>query len=404
MRLGVLIPEFPGQTHIFFWRELAALRGLGVEPEIVSTRRPHAALVSHSWAQQAMKETVYLAPPSTADLAGAGLELLRAGPAALVRTVGSLARARGLSPKARLRLLGVAAMGARLADIARRRGWQHLHAHSCADAANVALFAHLVSGLSYSMTLHGPLQDYGPNQREKWRHAKFAVVITQKLLAEVSEQLAGSLPPRIEVVPMGVDVSKFVRRTPYVPWDGRGPLRVFSCGRLNPCKGHDDNVRAIAMLRARGIDARLEIAGEDELGGGGYHRTLAEEIQKAKVDGAAVLLGAVSEERVRDGLESAHVFSLASLAEPLGVAIMEAMALGVPVVATGAGGVPELVRSEQDGLLVPPQSPGELTDAIARIARSPDLAERLARSGRERVVAHFDSSRSAQVLAKYAAA
>lgn len=402
MKLAVLIPEFPGQTHIFFWRELGAMKELGVEPEVVSTRRPPPALMSHSWAEEAKASTIYLTPPAPADLLGAGREAGRAGARGLARVASSVARATGVDARARLRLLGLVAMGAKLAGLARERGWEHVHAHSCADAAHVALFAHLLSGLPYSLTLHGPLQDYGPNQAEKWRHAKFAIVITRKLLGEVEAELRGNLPARVEIAPMGVDVQRFVRRAPYAAWDGRGPLRLFSCGRLNPCKGHGDAVAAVGLLRARGIDARLEIAGEDEQGGAGFHRQLAAEIAATGQGDSVTLLGAVSEERVRAGLEQAHVFVLASLAEPLGVAIMEAMALAVPVVATGAGGVPELVRDGVDGLLVPPEAPAALADAVERIARDGALAERLARSARERVVAGFDSTRSARMLVEHA--
>ena len=402
MKLAVLIPEYPGQTHIFFWRELGAMKELGAEPEVISTRRPNAALVSHSWAREAMASTTYLAPPSPGDLLGMGREAGRRGGRGLASVVSSVARATGVDAKGRLRLLGLAAMGAKLASLARERGWQHVHAHSCADAAHVALFANLLSGLPYSLTLHGPLQDYGPNQPEKWRHAKFAIVITRKLLGEVEAELRGSLPGRVEVAPMGVDTQRFVRRAPYAAWDGRGPLRLFSCGRLNPCKGHSDAIAAVGLLRARGIDARLEIAGEDEQGGAGYHRALAAEVTGTGYGDSVTLLGAVSEERVRAGLEQAHVFVLASLAEPLGVAIMEAMALAVPVVATGAGGVPELVRDGVDGLLVPPESPPALADAIARVAHDGALAERLARSARERVIAGFDSTRSARMLVEHA--
>lgn len=404
MKLGVLIPEFPGQTHIFFWRELAALRELGAEPEVVSTQRPHAGLVSHSWARQAMAATVYLSPPKLPDLVRASAEVLRSGRGALARTLRSISQAEGLDAKGRVRLGALAFMGARLADLARARGWEHVHAHSCGDAAHIAMFANLLAGIPYSITLHGPLRDYGPNQREKWRHAQFAIVITRRLLGEVQQELAGSLPPVVEVAPMGVDVGRFVRSSPYMPWAGTGPLRIFSCGRLNPCKGHGDLVRAVGLLRARGVEATLEIAGEDEVGGSGFHLALAHEIARSGLADSAVLLGAVSEERVRSGLERAHVFALASLAEPLGVATMEAMALGVPVVATESGGVPELIRDGQDGLLVPPQAPDRLADAVERIARDSALAERLGQSGRERVVAEFDSARSARTLVKLAGA
>jgi hypothetical protein len=83
---------------------------------------------------------------------------------------------------------------AELSHVASVAGFSHVHVHSCADAANVCLFARLLFGLSYSLALHGPLRDYGPNQREKWRHARFALVITQRLLQEAQRELIGALP------------------------------------------------------------------------------------------------------------------------------------------------------------------------------------------------------------------
>lgn len=321
-------------------------------------------------------------------------------PTGWARCLASIARAEGVDAKGRAQLLAFAVMGGRLASLARERGWTHVHVHSCANAAHVALFANLLSGLPYSLTLHGPLYDYGPNQREKWRHAKFAFVITKKLLKEVNDELAGALPSRIELAPMGVELSKFNRSVPYAAWTGEGPLRIFSCGRLNPCKGHADLIDAVGMLRAKGLDARLSIAGEDEAGGTTYRKVLEAKIQETGLGDAVTLLGAVSEDTVRGEIERAHIFSLASLQEPLGVAIMEAMAMRVPVVVTGAGGVPELVDDGVDGILVPPQQPRTLADKLEAVARDAQEAHRLGEAGRRKVETTFSSERSADMLAQ----
>jgi glycosyltransferase involved in cell wall biosynthesis len=294
-------------------------------------------------------------------------------------------------------LAGLALMGARLAGIARQNGWQHIHVHSCADSAHIAMFAHLLSGITYSLTLHGPLVDYGPNQKQKWKHALFAIVITRRLLQEVRSELGSATPELIEVAPMGVEVESFVRTRPYQPWNGSGPCLIFTCGRLNPCKGHDDLIRAVALLREKGIDARLHIAGADDQGG--VYRTHLETVaRESNLNGHLKLMGAVSEDVVRGELESSHVFSLASLREPLGVAIMEAMAMRVPVVVTGAGGVPELVSDGEDGVLVDPQNPAKLAAALERVLADPRLAERLGDAGRRKVEQGFHSGLSAEVL------
>ncbi len=404
-RIGYFIPEFPGQTHIFFWREYQALKRLGIQPELVSTRRPPPGIVSHNWSDDAIRHTTYLFPPSLSRIGEAVVGTGRAGSRRWLRCLSSIARAHGFASSAslqqRARLLGLAVMGASLAEIARRNGWTHVHCHSCADAAHIALFAHLLSGLSYSLTLHGPLVTYGPNQREKWRHATLGIVITERLRAEVGRDLAGALPQQLAVAPMGVDTERFRRRQARELWGGKGPFRIFSCGRLNLCKGHRDLAEAIALLRAEGIDARLVIAGEDDAGGMGYRKTLEAEIRERGVADCVVLLGAVDEDRIIRELQQAHVFALASHAEPLGVAIMEAMAMEIPVVVTTMGGVEELVQENVDGLFVPPMQPVLIANALKRVAQDPELALRLGDHGRYTILEKFQASRSAEVLAKH---
>lgn len=395
-RIGYFIPEFPGQTHMFFWREMEALREGGVTPEVVSTRLPDRAIMSHTWAEQARKETAYLFPPTLGSIFGACWTMLRAGPVGWWRTLAAVFSADGSILK-KLRLLPLVFVGAQLAWLASRRGWRHVHVHSCANSATVALFANRLRGVSYSLTLHGPLRDYGPNQRLKWAHSAFAIVITKKLLDEAREQLAGSLPARIELAPMGVDLKKFENAGQYRPWSGDGPVRLFSCGRLNPCKGHDDVVRAVARVRDQGVDVRLRIAGEDDTGGG--MRRLLEQLKtELRLTDAVVLLGAVSEDVIRKELSEAHAFVLGSLEEPLGVAIMEAMAMRIPVVVTGAGGVPELVTDGEEGLLVPAREPARMADSLLKLLRDPGLASRLSESGRRKIETSFHSGVSAAVL------
>jgi colanic acid/amylovoran biosynthesis glycosyltransferase len=345
----------------------------------------------HAWADDAQRNTVYLAS-FRPRLFGIAVELLH--PYAWLRCIQAIRAAKG----SKLRLIALAFFGAKLAHIGQAQGWRHLHVHSCADSAYIAMFASLFSGISYSLTLHGPLTDYGPDQNLKWSHALFALVITEELREQVTRSLEGFLPPLVGVAPMGVDTSKFTRTTTYRPWKAGESCHIFSCGRLNPVKGHADLVEAVRLLRSKGINANLEIAGEDERGGDGYRRELMTVIVQAGMTNDVHLLGAVSEERVRDALEKAHVFSLASLREPLGVAIMEAMAFEVPVVVAISPGVRELVDPDINGLLVTPRSPLQLAEAIERILSDSGLAVKLGKAGREKVEKYFRSTRSAQAL------
>lgn len=397
MRICYLIPEFPGQTHAFFWREGKELNTLGVEVAFVSTRRPPRRVTSQPWGPEAEAATTYLFPLGAASVP-TFFSLLRAGPTGWYRAAYTAVIAAEGGAGARLRNLLLIAMGARLAAIARRRGCDHVHVHSCADAAMVAALAHRLTGLGYSVTLHGPLQDYGPDQKTKWRFARFAIVITQKLYNEARERLAGHLPKEVRVAPMGVRLADFDRQAPYEPYRGRGGARLFSCGRLNAIKGHRELIRAVAALRAQGLDVAARIAGEDEQGGSGFRKTLESLIRELGVEDRVELLGAIDEPSVRRELERAHAFVLPSYHEPLGVAIMEAMAMQTPVVTTRQGGVTELVDDGIDGLLVDAKEVEPLAAQIAKLLADPALAQRLSEASRAKIEQRFHSGISAQTI------
>lgn len=397
-RIGYFIPEFPGQTHIFFWRERQILSEIGIETSLVSTRRPPKAISSHTWAEEAQKDTAYLVPMTSQDIAVIFVELLKAGPIAWLNCLKVIAQSKDTSLLQKLRLLVLVLVAAKLVRLARVAGWNHIHVHSCADAANVAMFASILGGLSYSLSLHGPtLEDYGQNQNQKWHHAAFAMVISEKLFKAVKETLASFLPHQIVVVPMGVNLDEIKRYHPYIPWES-GLCKIYSCGRLNPVKGHKDLIEMVSLLRQRGFDVRLQIAGEDEQGGAGYHQELEKLIQDKEMSNYVELLGAVSEAQVRQGLEEAHLFALASLNEGIPVAVMEAMAMEMPVIVTDVGGTSELVDFGVDAILVEPENPKEMADAIVRILQNQELAMHLSQQSRKKIATKFHHRVSAEAL------
>lgn len=399
LRIGFFIPEFPGQTHIFLWRERQALAELGVKGCLISTRPPPRKVASHSWAAEAQSQTRYLMPLSGGGM-GIVTEFLRSGPVGWARGIAAALTAEAPGLKGRARMLALLAMGARLKRIAREQGWTHVHVHSCADSLNIAMLAERLGGPSYSLTLHGPtLEGYGPNQRQKWRHARFATIISRLLTGVAQREIGPDLPAVVNLAPMGVDLAQIRRAAPWQPPAAGAPLRIFSCGRLNAVKGHDHLIRSVELLRARGIDARLEIAGEDEQGGSGYHRHLDALIAEKGLTGIVTLLGAVSEDRVREGLETADVFALASLNEGISVAIMEAMAMEMPVVVTDVGGNSELITSGRDAILVPAEAPEIMADELAGLVADPGYALRLAQASRARVAQDFHHRRSAEAVA-----
>jgi colanic acid/amylovoran biosynthesis glycosyltransferase len=392
-RLGYLVPEFPRQTHTFFWREREQLRRLDIEPIFLSTRKPPPSACPHDFRDRAVAATHYVFPQP----AGSVLNLL-------ARAMGTFRALRywlGLRGpvKQRLKHLGLLVCAGHLASYCRRHGVTHIHVHSCGQAALLAAFAQRLGGPGYSLTLHNPLVDHGPHQRQKWRHARFGIVVNRRLLDEVKREVGSETPP-LYVASMGVDLDAFRRDAPYKPADGAGPIHVFACGRLHPGKRHDLLIRAIGKLRADGLDVRLVIAGEDaDSGTGQYRRDLETLVAELRLQDRVRLPGALAESGVRRELEAAHVFALTSDTEAMPIVLVEAMAMGVPAVTTDVGGTTELVQNGENGLVVPPGDLAAITAAIRRLATEPDVALKFSSAGRATVEAGFGSERSAATIA-----
>lgn len=400
-KLAVLIPEFPGQTHAFFMREKAAMESMGAEVQILSTRRPVAkeSEAKHAWAAEAASKAVYLAPLSLGDWLSSVFVFIAAGPLAWWRCLCCVVKA-DVGFKEKIMMFGLVLIGAFLKRYCRLHGIDHIHVHSCANAANIALFNRLLNGTSYSMTLHGPMQDYGFNQAAKWQHAAFVVIITKELIAEAKQILNGIPLPPLYLAPMGVNVEHFKRKGEYSPPVKGKAVKLVSCGRIHPVKAHDDLIRALVLLKEKHIEAELVICGAPD--SQSYTQNYSQELDKLatelNVSEQLIRLGSVSEERVKQALEDAHVFCLASLKEPLGVATMEAMSMGIPAIVARSPGVEEMIISGKDGFLVEPRAPQEFADTIASLIDQPETAEAIAQAGRNKVVESYHSGVSAKVI------
>lgn len=395
--IGYLVPEFPGQTHIFLWRECQALRDLGVDVHLLSTRRPPARIMSHDWSADAAGMTHYLFP-----LGRPGpvfRTLLTASPLRWGRCLAAILKAKG-TLRDRARLAACLPFGAKLAAVAHAEGWRHVHVASCGNTANIAMFANLLADIDYSLALLGPrLTTYGPNQDLKWKTAAFGLFQSQALYDEARAVIPDSLPARVDVAPVGVNLDVMKRQAPYVPWDGCGPCQIYCCGRLNQIKGHTYLIEAVKVLRGMGVDAKLVIGGEDEQGGEGYRKVIEAFIEQEGMADHVTLLGAVSETRNCQGYGEAHIYAMGSLDEAAGaVAAMEAMAMETPVVMTNVGATPELIEDGVDALLVPSKDPRAQAEAMHRILRDPALALQLGRAGREKIARKFSHRRSAETI------
>jgi colanic acid/amylovoran biosynthesis glycosyltransferase len=202
----------------------------------------------------------------------------------------------------------------------------------------------------------------------------------------------GASPEKILVNRPAVPVDEFA------PIAGRrqahdGPRRVLSVGRLHWKKGFDDALRAIAELVRAGRPVEYRIAGE-----GAEREKLAFLIHQLGLGDHVTLLGVQRQEDIRDQMAWADVLLLPSLSEGISNAVLEAMAAGLPVVATRSGGMDEVIADGVDGFLVDVGDVDAMVDRLGRVADDRDLAADLGRAAAERARSSFDLSRQVRVF------
>jgi len=267
----------------------------------------------------------------------------------------------------------------RLARLFGSERYDLVHAHNTKAlifSAPAARFAR-VSGII--QTRHG--QPYQATWRRKLMF-RVASIMTDKVVcvSEDSKRLTaqnGVAPGKLCTLWNGVDIGHFRYSGP----QAKGP--VVTVARLSPEKDIENLVRAAGLIAANHPDFRLVIAGN-----GPCLPSLKELTSDLGMTKTIDFLGEVKD--VRSLLEKASVFVLPSLTEGVSLTLLEAMAAGLPVVATNVGGNPEVVINGKTGILVPPGDFKELALAITALLCQPDLMRAMGREGRDRAERNFD--------------
>jgi colanic acid/amylovoran biosynthesis glycosyltransferase len=389
VRLGYLVPEFPSQTHIFFWREVQALRQMGVEVVLVSTRKPAPLTCRHDFASAAIAETRYLFPPRVSYQAS----WMAAGCRGLPQMLAYLRKLKTRGPKNRMRQIGLLAAAIDLVEWSRRQRIDHIHGHSCANTAHILAMARRAGGSPYSLTLHGDLEVYGADHRLKMGGAAFVFTVGNHLRQQVMMQ-AGVPSDRVFVTCMGVKTTTLAdlgKHRSYTP----GSLHLVTVARLHPAKGHMNALSAVQRGLQNGLNLRYTIAGD-----GPYRDVILSRVAELGLKPQVTLTGTLSETEVYELLSAADAFVLPSVGpgEAWPVSVMEAMGAGLPVIASAIGATPEMITSGVDGLLVEQGNDRALFAAIVALTRDVNLRLRLGEAARRTASRSFDVTATAAIL------
>lgn len=383
-RVAYILKMYPRFSETFILSEILELERQGVDVHIYSLKKPddgrfHADVSRVRSSVTYAPESPLLAPRAFYE---AHRRVMGWDRGRYLRILWGVLRRRRAGALKRFLQAGY------LATRMREDGVTHAHAHFASSATSVALYLNRLMGLPYSFTAHAKdIYSDGVSSdvlERKLRSAAFAVTVSEYNREYLAPFGGGEKVWRIY---NGLDLQQFSPNGAH-PDD---PPLVLAVGRLVEKKGFEELIRACALLRRDGRRFRCLIVGKGE-----REEALQSLIREMELEGWAELAGPMPREALLELYPRASVVVAPCVVgadgnrDGLPTVLIEAMALGVPVVSTDVTGIPELVEHGRTGLLAPQHDPEGLAAEIRRVLDDPAAARELARRGRERVEREFD--------------
>ena len=384
LRILYVVSLFPCWSETFIVREMHALIERGAELAILSLK-PASEKIVQDRAALLLDRTIHPKGALASVLAFAGLALRRPGvtlgfvarlvaglwrqPTVLFNSLGAVCRAAG-----QLRRLD-----AFDADL--------VHAPWATYPATVAWFLSRVLGKPFSFTSRAHdifVEDH--MMAAKLAATDLAVTITRNNVRHMQRWISppGSVPIQVMHSALELGETRYSR-------DGRLPHRLLSVGRLDPIKGFDVLLPALALLRDRGVAFDSVVIGEGE-----ERARLEAQRDELGLQDRVAFVGAKPQTDVRKAMAESTLMVMPCVVTPEGNAdgipnvLTEAMAAGLPVVSTRVSGIPELVDDGVSGRIVEQRDAAALADAIAALLADPALGDAYAAAGRAKVEREFD--------------
>jgi glycosyltransferase involved in cell wall biosynthesis len=393
--------RFPKLTETFVLYEILAVERQGIAVEVYPLQKT-AETVTHPEAARLVARAHFQPWLSWAIVRSHGHYLFRR-PGSYLATLARLLWANLGSLRYLAGAMAFFPKAVHIARLIERDGADHVHAHFSSHPAAVAWVISRLTGIPYSFTAHGSdLHCDRHMLREKVSAADFVVAISDYNCDLIADECGQSVRAKTKVIHCGVDTRLFTANQARLTADSR-PRRwqILCIGTLHEVKGQTYLIEACRQLQQQGIDLECHFAGQ----GPDLH-PLKRQAADAGLAECVHFHGACPRPKIADLLRSADIVVAPSVLtrsgqrEGIPVALMEAMASGVPVVASRISGIPELVIDGKTGLLVPPRDADMLAGAMARLTREHGLRRRLARAARQIVERRFNLERNAARLAR----
>jgi len=394
-RLAFIVSTYSRQTR-FIEREIAGLRALGIEVDVFALRRDPE---DDGGSSPGSNEPLLLPYFWSWEVLLANLHWICRHPRRYLGTLGRIVAGHRHSPKVLTKALGVFPKAAAYARRIARGDYRRVHAHWAGISATAAFATHHLTGLPYSFTGHAwDLYDDDEMLEAKVREAEFVLTCTEYNRAQLGRRYPEAADGKVFLSYHGLDLGRYAFRGRIAP---STPARVLAVGKRTAKKGFDDLVRACGILVRGGMELSVQIVGWP----GDLDEALLPMLARERIAPRVRIDDYMEEERLLEVFRGADVLVAPSvvlegkLLDGIPNVLLEAMALGVPVVATAVSGIPEVVRHGQTGLLVPPRDPSALAAAIRRTLIDPQATATRALAARRLMEDSFDLRRNTAVLA-----
>lgn len=390
LNIAYLINSYPMTSTTFVRREIEALEGLGLPIKRFAVRTWAEGLVDpRDVAEQ--QRTQYLLTGNVGGLVVAVLKEILLNTRGFWRSLGLWRQLLRNSNGEFVRHVAYLMQAACFRQLTAANRIDHVHAHFSTNATSVAMLSHVMGGPSFSFTVHGPDEFVEPRQLSldlKIKHAAFVVAISKFC----RQQLLPFTPPdqqeKVQVIRCGLALEEFEVSNNFAD-----DQTLVCVGRLCPQKGQVLIPKAVAALRGEFPRLKVILVGDGE-----SRHAIEASIAALHVGDMVVLWGWTANHDVLALLRQARVLLLPSYAEGLPIVIMEAMALGRPVISTRIAGIPELVDDGCGWLFRAGDEDGLIAAIRAALNSSPSELAQRGKTGRARVERLHDRRALASIL------
>lgn len=390
LHLIYIVGTYPLLTTTFIDREIRILRSMGADLRVFSIRRPPDDVPLSESQVKLQGDVTYLLPVNLLSLILSQLYFVFFRPVTFFRTLLYLLSRPHPGWMARLKTLLHFGEGVYLAFLLRGQEFEELHAHFLDRAATMALVAGRLLRKPYSLSIHAGADIFVQPVllREKIAEARQAATCTLYNKTHLEKLVGTELCKKITFIPHGLEMSDY---QPFSSNGHHGKALILAVGQLAERKGFVPLIRSCHELRKKGYQFECQI-----IGNGPQRQELEALINRLSLQDVVFLLGALPHETVLEYYKRATLFALPCIQTQKGDidgipnVLLEAMAMQVPVISTTISAIPELLQHQENGLLVAPDDPAALAEAIAILLDTPSMRRKLGMAGRESILVSYN--------------